>query len=671
MVAPSVGRHCYPGERFAVDSHADRCLHSWRARRRRTEPVARGRPANADSPVDVRSARPASHARGDRRLRDRHERRRLRTTGRSAAGFAPLWRAVGPAIGWTSSTIGETHGYDKDKPRPNAWPYRDYVIARLQRRQALRPVRRRAVGRRRAVSATIRRPRSPPASSPPARGISSATSSCAKGRSTRRSRARNDRDDMVATRHVDVPEPDGPLRPVPQPQVRSDSPARLLLLAGGLRRHRSGRSDLRSRPASAARTCRVDRQESRAGRPPQKRSTSGCAGIASPELAALDAEDRRALRGAETAAHDRAERRPAAITARSSSPRATSTKWVQVDLGQTATIDEVDCSCRPTSFTAGIRGPASAFRRDFGSESPTTADFATRAAWPITPAAICQPGDRRCAFRRRSAARYVRVTATRLWKRTDDFDLRAWPSWSSLSGRTQHRRWRDRHCARLDRGQTALGMKNLVDGSAARALQFDVRILPRRQQLGDRDRPASRLSSEHGSIAALARRRDAAAECSNVADHLRRDDRQIAALPPQQMVYAAAQPVRSARIVRRAEAAPVHLLRAAMSRSPKELCRPAVLVCVRGRSPLSHSTIPTTKAQRRRRARPMAGRSARTCWCGGRSSIASGNIISVRESSTRPTISAAWARCRAIPNCSIGWPAGSWSMASRSSRSTG
>ena len=23
---------------------------------------------------------------------------------------------------------GETHGYDKDQPRPNAWPYRDYVV---------------------------------------------------------------------------------------------------------------------------------------------------------------------------------------------------------------------------------------------------------------------------------------------------------------------------------------------------------------------------------------------------------------------------------------------------------------------------------------------------------------------------------------------------------------
>jgi len=26
---------------------------------------------------------------------------------------------------------GETHGYDKDQPRPNAWPYRDYVIRAL------------------------------------------------------------------------------------------------------------------------------------------------------------------------------------------------------------------------------------------------------------------------------------------------------------------------------------------------------------------------------------------------------------------------------------------------------------------------------------------------------------------------------------------------------------
>ena len=28
---------------------------------------------------------------------------------------------------------GDTHGYDKDKPRPNAWPYRDYVIRAIHR----------------------------------------------------------------------------------------------------------------------------------------------------------------------------------------------------------------------------------------------------------------------------------------------------------------------------------------------------------------------------------------------------------------------------------------------------------------------------------------------------------------------------------------------------------
>jgi hypothetical protein len=31
---------------------------------------------------------------------------------------------------------GDTHGYDKDKPRPNAWPYRDYVIRALNEDKA-------------------------------------------------------------------------------------------------------------------------------------------------------------------------------------------------------------------------------------------------------------------------------------------------------------------------------------------------------------------------------------------------------------------------------------------------------------------------------------------------------------------------------------------------------
>ena len=82
---------------------------------------------------------------------------------------------------------GETHGYDKDKPRPNAWPYRDYVIRSLQRRQAVRPVRPGAGRRRRAVPRHAWTASRRSGSSPPGRGTSSATPSCRRRRSTARS----------------------------------------------------------------------------------------------------------------------------------------------------------------------------------------------------------------------------------------------------------------------------------------------------------------------------------------------------------------------------------------------------------------------------------------------------------------------------------------------------
>ena len=40
--------------------------------------------------------------------------------------------------------FGETHGYDKDKPRPNAWPYRDYVIRAFNDDKPYAPLRRRS-----------------------------------------------------------------------------------------------------------------------------------------------------------------------------------------------------------------------------------------------------------------------------------------------------------------------------------------------------------------------------------------------------------------------------------------------------------------------------------------------------------------------------------------------
>ena len=79
---------------------------------------------------------------------------------------------------------GDTHGYDKDKRRDNAWPYRDYVIAAFNADLPFgRFIREQVAGDvlwpddgRGAIATGVHRRR--------ARGTSWATSSCAKGPST-------------------------------------------------------------------------------------------------------------------------------------------------------------------------------------------------------------------------------------------------------------------------------------------------------------------------------------------------------------------------------------------------------------------------------------------------------------------------------------------------------
>ena len=83
----------------------------------------------------------------------------------------------------------ETHGHDQDRPRPNAWPYRDYLIRSFNERQAVCPIRRGAVGRRRALSRRSRRRSWRSASWPPAPGTRVRCATSARTRSTGRSPA--------------------------------------------------------------------------------------------------------------------------------------------------------------------------------------------------------------------------------------------------------------------------------------------------------------------------------------------------------------------------------------------------------------------------------------------------------------------------------------------------
>jgi hypothetical protein len=96
-------------------------------------------------------------------------------------------------------------------------------------------------------------------------------------------------------------------------------------------------------------------------------------------------------------------------------------KWVQVDLGRSVAIDEIRLiPARPTDFpdTPGFGFPVR-FRIDVSDDpafvtSQTVTDH-TRADFP-------NPGDH--LYRARAGgklARYVRVTASRLWKRTGDY----------------------------------------------------------------------------------------------------------------------------------------------------------------------------------------------------------------------------------------------------------
>ena len=120
--------------------------------------------------------------------------------------------------------FGESDGFEYDRMRPHAWPYRDWVIDALNRDLPYDEF------ARLQIAGDVLRPgdddrrSSPPASSSPgshdglhAQGRRDAADHAA-GRAGRHRRPRR----------PDVSRPDGQLRPLPRSQVRSDPPDRLL-----------------------------------------------------------------------------------------------------------------------------------------------------------------------------------------------------------------------------------------------------------------------------------------------------------------------------------------------------------------------------------------------------------------------------------------------------------
>ena len=162
--------------------------------------------------------------------------------------------------------FGESEGYETNMPRPNAWPYRDYVIGAFNRdtpfpRFVLEQLAGDTLADAPGSRGRHRIPRRGHARhrrQPDRRGDAPA----AGGRPRRHHHGHGHR----------LPRTDDQLRPLPRPQVRPDHPARLLRPPGGLRRSRPWiAADLR-RPTRNGR--RAEAAAGRRGAGPDRASTS-------------------------------------------------------------------------------------------------------------------------------------------------------------------------------------------------------------------------------------------------------------------------------------------------------------------------------------------------------------------------------------------------------------
>jgi hypothetical protein len=492
--------------------------------------------------------------------------------------------------------FGETHGYDKDKPRPNAWPYRDYVIRSLNSDKPY--------GKfvEQQLAGDVIEPDDP-------EGIV-ATGFIAAGpwdfvghvelpeTKTDGLIARyNDRDDMVSTAMSTFVSltvhcarcHDHKFDPIPQRDYY-----RLQAVFAGVDRadrpfdhdsalHRKRRSLASERGRLQAALQAIELPIAR---------------ITSP---AIEAVDRQAADK-----QSQVDKLPQAKDASPSNgyhsaimPGPDHQKWVQVDLGREMPIEAIKLvPARPTDFqdTPGFGFPVR-YRVELSHESDfrstdTVADF-TGADQPY-------PGDQAVVLQvPQTVARFVRVTATRLWKRTDDFVLALAELEVYSRGKNAALGAPVKAFDSIEAGRWST--KYLVDGYSSR----------RRIAVPDAASPdeieRKRLEAELAELAAERRRLveqqiEPAVRQSLAAlrSSLEKVTSETAKLPAPNLVYAAASdfarqgsfaPARPPRLV--------HLLTRGDVKQPASVVSPGSLACLSTPSPDFHLPDPNDEGARR------------------------------------------------------------------------
>jgi len=480
--------------------------------------------------------------------------------------------------------FGETHGYDKDKLRPHAWPYRDYVIRAFNEdRPYARFIEEQLAG-------DVLYPDDPDGivalgfiAGGPWDFVGHVELPITK---TDGLIARyNDRDDMVMTTFSTFQGltvhcarcHDHKFDPI----SAKDYYSLQAVFAGVDRANRPYDPD----PA-VHRQRRALLGEKKVIETRQREINKQLAAVTSPELAALDQQitNLNTKLGEETAAKS-GKKSPSNGYHSNIEPKSDVAKWVQVDLGRSVSIDEVRLvPARPTDFPDT---PGFGFPLRFKVELSEDADFSrAQLLADHMREDFKNPGDVAVTFagdaRLASKARYIRVTATKLWERTRDYVF-ALGELQVLSEGTN-----------IARGATVTALdsiesgrwskKNLVDGYSSRDRLVDVAPTPaqlaqrREWEAGLKQLAAQRQQLFDSLVPAEAR-----AEKARIEARLAEVAKEIAALPEPKQVYAAASDFKQeGSFVPPRGMRPVHFLPRGDVKRPQELMQPAALGCIPG-----------------------------------------------------------------------------------------
>lgn len=474
---------------------------------------------------------------------------------------------------------GESHGYDKDKPRPNAWPYRDYVIAAFNSDKPYQQF------VEEQLAGDVLFPDDPQAVV--ATGFIAAGpwdfvghAELREGTLDKKITRSNDRDDMVAasmstflslTVHCARCH-NHKFDPIPQEDYY-----RLQAVFAGIDRADrvfdvDPETHQKRRALSSARTPLAAQKKTLAAK---------VAEITSPEIREVDqrmADLNRELKalpkpdGASSPTngyHSAIEAKPEVV------------KWVQVDLGKSVPIDEIALvPARPTDFADT---PGFGFPLRYRVEVSDDSQFGAAQLVVDHQADVVNPGDKPVVLQLKDRqARYVRVTATRLWPRTNDYVFALAELQVTSAGKNVALEAKVAALDSIEGGRW--GTKFLIDNYSSRA------------QLGER-KPSSaetmRRAEIKTEVAQFVARRRAAVEVlidaetrtaiESVDSQLAEIDKQLGTLPAPQKVYAAANdfaPIGS--FAPAGAPRPVHLLYRGSDKTPGPEMTPGALSCFAG-----------------------------------------------------------------------------------------